>query len=136
MLERVEHRRKPVITGVALGGDAKRRFTSLRHVREIAFDLAKLLDHRLRFRAEMFADARRDESSPGALEELPADALLEIRELVAERGLGEVKLLTCASEIAELGNRGDESEIADFEANHGPGGRDSVKASASSSVGS
>ena len=91
-----------MIAGVALGRDAQRGFTPLRHVREIALDVAQLLDHGLCLPTQVLAEPRRDEASARALEKFSADALFEVGELVAERGLREVEMLTRAREVAEL----------------------------------
>ena len=53
----------------------------------------------------MFAESCRDEPAPGTLEQFSADALLEIRQLMAQRRLREVQLLSGAREVAHVGNR-------------------------------
>ena len=66
----------------------------------------------------MFADSCRDEASTGSLEQLAANALLEIGELVAESRLREMEMLPGSSQVAELRNRGNEPQVANLETNH------------------
>ena len=79
-------------------------------------DVTKLGERDLCAGAQVFTESRRDEPAPGPLEQLSADALLEIRQLMAQRRLREMQLLSRAREVAHVGNRRHEAEVANFEA--------------------
>ena len=64
---------------------------------------------------ETRAEAIRNHAPSGSFEERGAKASLEIGQLVAERGQGEIELLPGASEGAELRDGDDEPEVANLE---------------------
>ena len=115
-MKRLEHGRQPVVAGVALGGDAEHRFAPARHLDEIALERADLVERRLGALAEMLAEPRGNHAPAGPLEQRAADPSFEIGELMAQRGLREIELLSGACEVSLFRDRRHEAEVTNLEA--------------------
>ena len=104
-----------MIAGIALGGDAEHSLAPGGGVEDVAFDVAEALEQLFAMTGEPGAESVRNHSAAGSLEERGVEAPLQVRELMTQRGLREVQLLTGSREGAELGDGHDEPKVTDLE---------------------
>ena len=73
------------------------------------------LEHVGRRREQPLAGRRQHQALADAQEQRGAEARLDVAQLVAERRLGQVQLIAGAGQAADVGDGGDEPEVANLE---------------------
>jgi hypothetical protein len=117
-LEAPQARRQPVVDRVALRREAYHRARAARPAPDLLFHPAQLLEHAARRAQQALARGREHEPPADPLEQLDAQALLGVAELVAERRLRQVQAQPRARHAAFLGDRLHQQQVSDLQQGH------------------
>jgi len=110
-----QERRQPVIARVALGGDAQQAGAIARHLADVVLGALEALEDVASRRQEPFARGREHEALADAQKQRRPEPRFDVAQLVAERRLREMQPIARAREAADVGDRGDELQVADLE---------------------